>query len=205
MGKTRFKKSKVYGDGFGIIDKQEHEAEGVVPLFLGKPIAEDDDDVVALAEVDENKEYTLAKTELDVPRAIVVERAQDTADDTIGDLTVKGTDYYGDELEEEIAVGDHGVQVYSKYAYKTIESITGSTHTPSDTNQEDSIKIGSGAFIGLPIALEDADHVLCSLTGSTARTAANIDAQVGDPPTVAESLVDVAPDTNEALVWIRMP
>ena len=178
-----------------------HEAQrsllttGVVALNLGAPEVEDDDNCVALAEM-RNGAYTIA-AQPDVPRNIVAEVDEDTAPDTKGKVLITGYDILGNKITEEITPGADSVAVVGTKAFATVASIVGSGWAASGADDEDSIKFGYGERIGLPVALSTIDNVLlCTLD----RAVDAATARVGDPPTVAETTVEVAGDYNGARV-----
>ena len=179
----------------GAVENEQLADESVTPsktldipvLYnLGAPDVADDDAVVTAEAAGENKEYTLTAEpyECDVPRNITVTRNENTNPDTIGNITVVGTDINDEEISEEFVVGADTVEVLGDKAFKTVTAVTGSTYTIADV--EDTIKVGIGDKIGSPVPIkEEADVELVVL--GTAIVAADA---VNNDTTVVESTID---------------
>lgn len=118
----------------------------VVHKTLGSPLVEDDDWFVTSANMKVGA-YTLAHTAPDVPRNVIVTHTAVDAADTLGTITVEGTDINDEAITETITPSSGGVAAGAK-AFKTITSITGAGWVIGGGN--DTIKIGFGTRIGLP-------------------------------------------------------
>ncbi|MFP4588061.1 MAG: hypothetical protein ACLFMQ_01670 [Desulfohalobiaceae bacterium] len=152
---------------------------------LGKPEASDDDKFVASTKM-QNDEYTLANTKPDVPRNILVTVTQNTANDTMGELTVTGKDANDNEIEEVIEPNADSTKE-GDLAFAEITSIVGSGWSASGTDEEDSIKIGTGNKLGLPIELSDKANILVNIVDNAIQT---YTAAVSDPATLAGTTID---------------
>ena len=156
-------------------------------LNLGKPDAVDDDHFVANTDM-KNGEYTLAETEPDVPRNVRVEVTKETANDTMGELLVKGKDILGNEIQEVIEPNNGDTSSGVKegdLAFAGIESITGSGW--EENSAADKIKIGFGNKLGLPLKLADTASILVNVVDNAVQT---YTAAVDDPASVAGTTID---------------
>lgn len=181
----------------GAVENQQLADESVTPsktldmpvLYnLGAPDVADDDAVVTAENAGENTEYTLITGATpyicDVLRNITVTRNQNVAPDTIGDITVEGTDINDDEISEVFEVGADGIEVIGDKAFKTVTAVTGSAYTLNDT--ADTIKVGIGNKIGSPVVIkEQADVELVAL--GTAIVSAD---EISNDETTTKSTID---------------
>jgi len=125
---------------------------------LGKPVVADVDRVVTSTNMKVGT-YTVA-AQPDVPRNITVTvTAGDTAD-TMGTITIVGTDS-ADAVISETITPEAGETVAGEKAFKSVTSVTGAgwvIDAAEGTN--DTITVGIGTVLGLPLALSDADHIV---------------------------------------------
>lgn len=120
--------------------------------------------------------YTLARTAPDVgARNVVVSHTAAGIADTLGTITVVGTNLAGAAISEVITPSSGATAVGAK-AFATITSVTGAGWVIDGGN--DTITIGFGALIGLPDMLADTAQVLCASRNSV---------REGTHPTVAVS------------------
>jgi hypothetical protein len=170
-------------------------------LNLGAPDLADADLIVTSTNM-KNGEYTIA-TQPDIPRNVTVSAtAADTAD-TMGTITFVGTNVDDEEISEEIAPVAGSVVAGTK-AFKSITSITGAgwaIDAVEETN--DTITIGTGNELGLPLVLDAATEIVFGILGTTI-TAHN--PTVANPATVEETTVDMSAGTYDgskaALVFV---
>lgn len=124
---------------------------------------------------------------LDVPRNIVVDSGgADTAT-----LTVTGTDYYGNDLVEEITLNG-STAVPGKKAFKTVISVV------SDATISNGAFVGTGDVLGLPVFLGDAGDVLAELEDGAAASSGTVVAGATATPTATTGDVRGTYDPNSA-------
>ncbi len=168
-------------------------ATGIVAYNLGAPEVEDTDSIVADGNM-KNGSYTIAG-QPDVPRTISMTVTKETANDTMGTVTITGTDALDQSITEEVTPNNGDTSsgyTESTKAFKTVESIVGEGWEMATAN--DQIQFGYGKKIGLPIALSTIDNVLLCLLDRDvqAHTPA-----VGDPGSVAETVIDASAGTYD--------
>lgn len=100
---------------------------------------------------------------LDVPRNLIVVSATNGTADTLGTLTIVGTDISGIKLSETFTVAT-GTTAGTK-AFKTVTSVTGAGGVATDGG--DTITVGHGNRIGLPITLSGSTGLILSTLGTT--------------------------------------
>ena len=93
--------------------------------------------------------YTIAN-QPDMARNVSVTHTAVSTVDTLGTVVFVGTDYNGAALTETLTPSN-GTVVYGTKAFKTITSITGAGWVAGST--ADTITVGYGSLIGLPVAL----------------------------------------------------
>lgn len=109
--------------------------------------------------------YTLAENtmpEADVARKLLITVTQDApgGDDTMGTLTIVGTDIADQPLTETIAPAANKTAT-TLNAFKTVVSITGAGWVRDGAaGTEDKIKVGTSEAIGLPDLLIDTAQVV---------------------------------------------
>jgi hypothetical protein len=135
----------------------------VVKYSAGSPGAADDDYYVASVNMKVGA-YTLAHT---APvgggaRNVTVTHTAVDAADTLGTITVTGTDLSGAVITETITPTSGGVKQGTK-AFATITSIVGAGWVIGGGN--DTIKVGFGDLIGLPDKLIGDTVLFCTLAG----------------------------------------
>lgn len=139
----------------------------------------------------------------DVPRNITVKHTSNDATDTLGTITVAGTNF-DDEVISEVITPVADSTVEGLKAFKTVTSVTGADWVIDGTGAvADSIEIGIGNEIGLPLSLVAANMVLLGVLGVTV-TATN--ATVGGTPSVELTTIDMSAGvydgTKEIVVFI---
>jgi hypothetical protein len=129
---------------------------------LGAAILSDDDRIVVIGDgVMVNSTYSLT-AQPDVPRNITVTHASVGATDTLGIITVDGTDINDEVIQEIITPSADGV-VVGLAAFKTVTTITGSGWTIAEGN--DTIIVGVGDVLGLPVVISNASDILLGYVG----------------------------------------
>jgi len=169
---------------------------------LDAPVIADVDRLVTSTNM-VNDEYTIDGDQPDISRNITVTvTAGDTAD-TMGKITVVGTNYNDESISEEIIPVADSTVAGSK-AFKSVTTITGSGWTIDGSEEtNDTVTIGIGDKIGLPLALEDISEVMVAILGNTITTP---NAAIGDPITLEETIIDLSSGTyngtKEIVVFI---
>ncbi|HOG46301.1 MAG TPA: hypothetical protein PLJ35_15750 [Anaerolineae bacterium] len=132
----------------------------------GNLAASDDDRFVVAVDMKVGA-YALAETtmpEAAVARKLLIAVTQDApgGNDTMGTLTIVGTDIAGQPLTETIAPAANTTKT-TLNAFKTVESITGAGWARDGAaGSEDTIKIGTSEAFGLPDLLTDTAQVVCA-------------------------------------------
>lgn len=168
---------------------------------LGAPVVADVDRIVTTTNM-VNSTYTIA-AQPDVPRNITVTAtAVDTAD-TMGTITIDGTDYQ-DNVIQEVITPAAGSTVAGALAFKTVTAVTGAGWAIDGVEaSNDTITVGVGNELGLPLALDLTTEMMLGILG-TAITAHN--PTVGDPATISETTIDMSAGTydgsKEALIFV---
>lgn len=167
----------------------------VIPFKVGSPAAADDDYIVESANMKVGA-YTIAHGTLDVARNITVTHTAAGAADTLGTIVVVGTDINGSAITETITPSN-GAVVQSVSAFKTITSVTGAGWVINEGN--DTIKIGFGDKLGLPVCLSRDTVLNAYLNGVRESTRPTVTC---DATYLQKNLVDLnsACDGNEVIV-----
>ena len=145
------------------------KTSGVAVLYnLGAPGLASADAVVVSEAAAEDKNYTLTGSPYtpDIPRNITITRTVVDAEDTIGDITVSGTNYNDEVITEEFVVGGNGVTVLGNKAFKTVTSVVGSTYTQGGAGS-DTIEVGIGNKIGCAVGTNVAANIMLGILGVT--------------------------------------
>jgi hypothetical protein len=157
---------------------------------LGTPVVADADRYVTSTNMKVGA-YTVA-AQPDVPRNVTVTNATGGgAADTLGTITVTGTNYLDEEISEVITP-EAAAAVSGTKAFKTITSIVGEGWVIDTT--ADTITVGCGNELGLPFILEAAADVPFGVLGGTMLACA---ATVTDPATLEGSTVDMSAGTYD--------
>ena len=169
-------------------------------IDLGKPVVADVDRYVTSANMKVGA-YTIA-AQPDVPRNITVTNATGGgAADTLGTITITGTNILDEEITEVITPAAASAVAGTK-AFKTITSIVGADWVIDTT--ADTITVGCGDELGLPFALTKALDAPFGVLGGTMLACATT---VTDPPTVEGTTIDMNAGTydgaKEAQVLVR--
>jgi len=166
---------------------------------LGAPVVADVDRIVVSANMKVGT-YTIA-AQPDVPRNITVKRTAVSTADTGGTIAIVGRDSDGKVITETISVGSDGVTVAGTKAFDSVASVTGAGWVTAST--ADTIEIGVGTELGLPVAVSAAAKMVLGILDTTI-TAHN--ATVSTPPSVAGTTVDMSAGTYDgsknALVFV---
>lgn len=141
--------------------------QGNAALFypLGTPIAADPDRVVTSVNMKVG-EYTIA-AQPDVPRVITCTRTVVDTADTPGTIKITGTNADDEPISETLAVGAHAVLVTGTKAFKRIDSVEGAGWViDAVEGTADTIVVGVGAAVGLPIVIKNAAQVVSAQLGT---------------------------------------
>jgi hypothetical protein len=176
----------------------EHLNKAARMFYLGAPLLSDVDKIVTIANM-KNGSYTIA-AQPDIPRNVTVTHATVAAGtDTLGKLLVTGTNIDDVVISEEITpVADSTVA--GLLAFKTITSIAGSGWVIAGGN--DTITVGIGDLLGLPIIINADELVLLGVHG-TANVAPTV---AHDAASISKCTVNLATGTydgsKKAFVWV---
>ena len=118
---------------------------GMRMYYLGTPELDDDDQVVTTEDMKVGT-YTVTANP-DFPRVITVTHAAVGAVDTLGTITVEGTDS-ADAVISEVITPLSGTIATGLKAFKTVTSVTGAGWVIAEGN--DTITVGTGPALGLP-------------------------------------------------------
>jgi len=118
---------------------------GMRMYYLGVPELDDVDQVVTTENMKVGT-YTIAASP-DVPRVITVSHTAVGAADTLGTITVEGTDVT-DAVISEVITPLSGTIATGLKAFKTVTSVTGADWVIAEGN--DTITVGTGPALGLP-------------------------------------------------------
>jgi hypothetical protein len=154
---------------------------------FGTPIVLTDDYIVASANMKVGT-YTIAH-QPDVPRNVYVTHAiVATGTDTLGTITVVGTNFVGGAISEVITPLA-GTTATGLKAFKSITSVTGAGWVIAGGN--DTIKVGVGNALGLPFKISATDKVVLGALG-VALIAPTVTVSVSD---LSLNTVDVSSGT----------
>lgn len=134
----------------------------IIPFSAGSPAAASANYIVESTNM-KNGAYTVAHATLDVARNVTVTQTAVGVADTAGTITVAGTNIYGEAISEEITPSA-GSTVQGAKAFKTITSVTGSGWIINEGN--DTIVVGTGGKLGLPVCLSR-DTIVNAYLGGT--------------------------------------
>ena len=134
-------------------------APNIVPL--GAPVVADADRIVTSANMKVGS-YTIA-AQPDVPRNITLTHTAVGAADTLGTVTITGTDIAG-QVITEVLTPSSGAAVTGAKAFKTITSVVGAGWVIGERN--DTIVVGVGDKIGLPFLMDAAADAPLSILGT---------------------------------------
>ncbi len=156
-------------------------------LYLGTPVVADVDRIVTSANMKVGA-YTIA-AQPDVPRNITVTvTAGDTAD-TMGTVVVVGTNAFNKAITETLTPVA-GSTVAGAKAFKTVTSVTGvGWAIDGSEGTNDTITVGVGAVLGLPIKIAAAANCRLGIVG----TALVVPTTTGG--TIENSTVDLSSGT----------
>lgn len=128
---------------------------------MGAPLVADDDKVVVSVDMKVGT-YTLA-AQPDVPRNITVTATAVGTADTMGTITVTGTNAVG-QVISEVITPVAGSAVAGLKAFKTVTSVVGAGWViDAVEGTKDTIKVGIGTALGLPIKVATGDVPLSIL------------------------------------------
>ena len=133
--------------------------------LLGTPIAATTNRIVTSTNMKVGA-YTIA-AQPDVPRVITLTRTVVDTADTPGTITITGTNYNDEPISETLTVGAHATLVTGTKAFKRVNSVVGAGWVIDATEgTADTIVVGVGAAIGLPIAIKAAGQVVSAQLGT---------------------------------------
>jgi len=128
---------------------------------LGAPVVADDDRITVSVDMKVGS-YTLA-AQPDVPRNITVTVTAGGTVDTMGTITVTGTNAIG-QVISEVITPVAGSAVAGLKAFKTVTSVVGAGWViDAVEGTKDTIKVGVGTVLGLPIKIATGDCLLSVL------------------------------------------
>lgn len=160
--------SLVIKRGVAVSIETDASVTGLVRKFeLGAPIAAAANTIVASANC-KTTAHTLAITTLDVPRNVSVTVTTAGSADVAHDYVITGTDYNGNALTETITC-INGSTVAGTKAFKTVSSVVsaGWVINATSTSTADTVTVGVGALLGLPVSLASTTTTLLTTVGST--------------------------------------
>lgn len=165
-----------------------HFSNTVRQFDLGTPVLADADRIVVSVDMKVGT-YTIA-AQPDVPRNVTVTSTAVDTEDTMGTITVVGTDYDGQALSEVITPVS-GSLVAGAKAFKTITSVTGAGWVVDEVEgTKDKIVVGVGTLLGMPIVLGSTSKSRLGFVGATP-----VVPTVAADGTLAGSTVDLSSGT----------
>lgn len=172
----------------------EKSTYGMRMYYLGTPELDDADQVVTSTNMVVGT-YTVA-ADPDVPRVITVTHASVGATDTLGTITVEGTDFAGTVISEVITPSAD-TTVTGLLAFATVTSVTGVDWVIAEGN--DTIEVGTGPALGLP------EVVAVSTTNAYAKLALVDEAisAVGTHAALSTTTVTLTSALNGSSVYIQ--
>ena len=168
---------------------------------LGAPALADDDLIVTVVDMKVGSYVVAAQPE--VPRNITVTSTAVGTADTMGTVTVTGTNY-ADEVISEIITPVSNNTVAGTKAFKTVTTVVGAGWSIDGVEATaDTIIVGTGNELGLPLVLDSATEIIIGVLGVTI-TATN--PTVANPATIEGTTIDMSAGTyngtKEALVFV---
>ena len=184
------------------LNKAGVKASSATRLYnLGAPALADDDLIVTSTNMKVGS-YTVA-AQPEVPRNITVTATAGATADTLGTITITGTNYE-DEVISEVITPVAGSAIAGTKAFKTVTTVVGAgwvIDAVEGTN--DTIKVGTGNELGLPLVLDSTTEIIMGVLGVTI-TATN--PTVANPATLEGTTIDMSAGTyngtKEALVFV---
>jgi len=184
------------------LNKAGIKANSTCRLYnLSSPALADDDLIVTSTNMKVGS-YTVA-AQPEVPRNITVTATAGATADTLGTITITGTNYDDEEISEVITPVA-GSAVAGTKAFKSVTTVIGAgwaIDAVEGTN--DTIKVGTGNELGLPLVLDSATEIIMGVLGTTI-TATN--PTVSNPASLEGTTIDMSSGTyngtKEALVFI---
>lgn len=164
---------------------------------LGDPIAETDDHIVAEADMKVG-DYTVAASP-DVPRKVNVTHATSVSTDTLGTITIEGTNIL-DEVISETVVPVADDVVITDNIFKTVTKVTGADWVIDDT--ADKIKVGVDDMIGVPVDLESSHQIIFAMLGTAIIAPDDIDD--GQAELMPNAGIDVNTATYDGAKTLRV-
>lgn len=139
-------------------------------IYMGTPIAADTNYIVESANMKVGT-YTIAH-QPDVARLITITHTAVDTVDTLGTITIAGTNVDGKVISEAVTPLNGTVATTTK-AFKTITSITGAGWVQGGTGI-DTIIIGVGAILGMLAVVAETGDVVHGVVGTAWVTPANV-------------------------------
>jgi hypothetical protein len=139
-------------------------------IYLGTPAVASTNAIVSSASMRVGT-YTVADTTPDgtIPRNITVTHTAVSTADTLGTIVVAGTDADGTAITETLTPVNGSVATGAK-AFKTVTSVTGVGWVVN--SGADSVVVGFGGLVGLPVVLPDATNTALTTLGTTVAASA---------------------------------
>ena len=185
------------------INKAGTKASSTCRLYnLGAPALADDDLIVTSTNMKVGS-YTVA-AQPDIPRNITVTVTAGATADTLGTVTISGTNYDDDEISEVITPVA-GSAIAGTKAFKSVTTVVGAgwvIDAVEGTN--DTIKVGIGNELGLPLMLDSAVEIMMGILGTEIASTTN--PTVSNPVTLEGTTIDISSKiyngTKEALIFV---
>jgi len=184
------------------LNKAGTKANSTCRLYnLGAPALADDDLIVVSTNMKVGS-YTVA-VQPGIPRNITVTVTAGATADTLGTVTITGTNYDDEEITETITPVA-GSAIAGTKAFKTVTTVVGAGWTiDAVEGTNDTIKVGTGNELGLPLSLNSATEIMLGILGTTI-VATN--PTVSNPASLEGTTIDMSSGTyngtKEALVFI---
>jgi hypothetical protein len=187
--RTNFPNGISLGNGSGTEDARRAAA---VLSFVDPALADDDRFVTSTnMKVGAYTVANAASVDL-LARNVTVSVTVATGADTMGTIVVTGTDLEGATITETIVpVGD--ATVAGLKAFRTVTSIVGAGWVISGGN--DTIEIGTGGIIGLPVKLAAAADVAFSILGTAIVAGTVVAGGVGSGDGISGSTINASAGT----------
>ena len=139
---------------------------------LGAPVASSNNRIVAVTDMKVG-DYTIA-AQPGVPRPITITHATDTVTDTLGTITIEGTNIL-DEVISETLVPTADDTIATEQLFKTVTKVTGAGWVISAPTDEDQIQLGVDDMIGVPVDLESSHQIIFAMLGTAIIAPEDID------------------------------
>ena len=185
------------------LNKAGTKANSTCRLYnLGAPALADDDLIVTSTNMKVG-EYTVA-AQPDIPRNITVTVTAGATADTLGTIEITGTNYNDEEISEVITPVA-GSAIAGTKAFKTVTTVVGAGWAIDEVEgTNDTIKVGTGNELGLPLVLDSATEIMMGILGTEIASTTN--PTVSNPVTLEGTTIDISSKiyngTKEALIFV---